>query len=198
MISDLIILAIPFVIAIIIFMIVHYNTKPEREKRQARKETAQNERQKRLDYYHKYQMIDHQSFWIHINGLPVPEMSECEIWECENCLIFYNGYPYVLDYSKLINIEFMSRSEIKRHYLNNASGAIAGGMMLGALGAVLGGGTKTVTEEEYNYFVAITYKSDGEIKNIFFDVTKPRNAAKPFVKRLKTHIDFSDRGAMEL
>ena len=42
----------------------------------------------------------------------------------------------------------------------------------------LGGGTKTITESDKKYILAITYKSDDEIKYILFDVTANKVTAK--------------------
>lgn len=42
----------------------------------------------------------------------------------------------------------------------------------------MGGGTKTITESDKKYILAITYKSDDDIKYILFDVTSNKVAAK--------------------
>ena len=79
---------------------------------------------------------------------------------------------------KIIKAEILDQTQFKKHYLDNATGAIAGGMLLGAAGALLGGGTKTITESDKKYILAITYKSDDEIKYILFDVTANKVTAK--------------------
>jgi hypothetical protein len=187
-----------FLALIIVFVIAICNTPDEKEKRRKKRELKEKEQQTKRDYRQKYHYISCDTMWKHLYGLPIPQMTECEIWECEDCLIFYDNHPYVLKYSQLIKAEFMSRSEVKKHYVDDTTGAIVGAAAFGAIGALLGGGTKTVTEVENSYFVSLTYKSNNEIRYILFDVTNSKVSAKNFVKKIEPHIDRTDTGVTVL
>lgn len=170
----------------------------ERRKRREKKETERREREKRWDLQKKYNMKSCAYGWMHLSGLPIAETAKCDIWECENCLVFYSGRPYVLDYSKLMNIEFLTRSEVRKHYTDDVTGAIAGGLLFGVPGALFCGGTKEITETESSYFVSVTYKSGKEIKNLLFNVTGTEYPAKNFVKKIRKYINYSDRSETRL
>lgn len=170
----------------------------EQEKRRIKKETKEKETEKRLYYSKQYQEISSSLSWVHLYGLPVSELAVCDVWECKNCLVFYCGHPYVLNYSKIINAEYMSQTEVTKHYYDDATGAIAGGLMFGPIGALIGGGTEVDEETKYRYFVRITYKSENGTNDVLFNVTDAQYSAKNFVRTIKKHINYSDRSAVDL
>ena len=95
----------------------------------------------------------------------------------------YYGAPITLFYSKIIKAEILDQTQFKKHYLDNATGAIAGGMLLGAAGALLGGGTKTITESDKNV-TANKVTAKNVIADINYRRTKIVENKKPKEKNL--------------
>nr|DAQ48868.1 MAG TPA: hypothetical protein [Caudoviricetes sp.] len=166
-----------FVALIVVVSIIMYFDDDAREQRKKRKLAQIAEREQEIEFKNKYKCK--KSYTLeHLYGLNIPQGAECGVWICSKRLVMYYGAPITLFYSKIIKAEILDQTQFKKHYLDNATGAIAGGMLLGAAGALLGGGTKTITESDKKYILAITYKSDDEIKYILFDVTANKVTAK--------------------
>lgn len=135
---------------------------------------------------------------IHLHGLPIPEKSKCEIWECEEKLIIYYGSFFLLDYSKIMKIDIFTHSDIEKHYVNNASGAIVGAMLLGPIGALIGGGTKEITNYKNTSFFSITYNSNDEIKYIVFDISSSFASVSKFAEKIRKKVNLKNNSVFEL
>lgn len=179
-----------WIIIVIVTIIAIYNSPEEKEKREKNRENNQIEHDKMVEYMDKYNCEETYLCYEHLYGLNIPEKASCNLWICEECLIIYYGSPIILNYSKIINVEVLNDTQIKKQYVDNTSGAIVGGLALGAIGAIIGGGTKTVTETNKKFFLTITYKSNDEIKCIIFDVTYSKVQAKKFAIDLKHKLNY--------
>ncbi len=169
----------------------YINSLPDKE--QAReKKTAQ----RKLEHSEGYKSTWHG--FVHLSGLPLPQKTECEIWECDEKIIIRHGASFSLNYSQIIDIECISSTEVQKHYVDKTSGAVAGGMLFGVLGAIMFGGTKTIVDTETTYFLTITYSSNGEIKYLIFDVTSKCQNAKNFIKQIRTYTNINAKSSIEL
>lgn len=99
----------------------------------------------------------------HVSGLPLAESSECILHLCNNQIVVETTSEiYKVQQSKIIDMNIKTSKEIQ----NSISGAVGGYMLLGALGAYLGG-----SSTEFHRFFIIVYK-DKEDKQqyISFDM----------------------------
>lgn len=138
------------------------------------------------------------SGFVHLSGLPFAERAKCDIWECDDKLVFYRDTIIALPYSQIISIECISSTEVRTHFVDNTSGAIAGGLLFGVLGAIAFGGTKTIVEKETTYFLTITYQSKGDTKYIIFDAAKNYSTAQALADRIKSYLLSDGKGAIKL
>lgn len=145
---------------------------------------SQVERNKR-----RYGLVDIWDGFVYESGLTLPPKTKCELWECNSKLVIYQNSIFVLEYSKIINVECMSNVEVSKHYVDNASGAIVGGMLFGTVGAILGGGVKTVVDKDVTYYVIITYRSSDGTKYIVFNVTNCYSDGLSFARKIKTYLN---------
>lgn len=185
--------------AVIIFkLIAFFANLYDESKSGHKKAAAEAERRNKSELENQYGLISVERYYKHVCGLPIPENAECELWECNDCLLIYYGNPFILNYSKILSIELLSNTEVKKQYFDNTSGAIAGSLLLGPLGALVGGGKATATDIQTRYFVTVTYKSNDELNYIFFDVTDYRTQAKKFVYKIKSKILANGNNIVEL
>lgn len=119
-------------------------------------------------------------------GLPLVEGVNCVVY-ClrKGIVIESSGQQFTLARDRLIDISVMSKTKIQEQYVPDVGGAVAGGMALGPLGALLGGGADRKTISHTSYFLVITYtNADGKIDYLVFDSTG-RSSYKRFKKEFK-------------
>ena len=121
----------------------------------------------------------------HTAGLPIPPGTECLLSLTESGLAissFSGNFNISID--KLMTITSKTDTEIQKskQYVSSAGGAVAGGMMLGAVGAMIGGKPKekesTVTT--YKNYMAITYKKEDSIDYLLFELSGTPMQVHPF------------------
>lgn len=96
-----------------------------------------------------------------------------------------------LKYNQIIAVDFLSKEEIKRKSRNVGGRAIIGGLLLGQLGAIIGGmsGMKDKQYTDYTFFAVINYKSsNGEIKVLNFQVLDGSMGWNKFLKEINSKI----------
>lgn len=122
----------------------------------------------------------------HQAGLPIAEGTICAIGvEDDRFVISGAGSEFNLNYNKITSIIVNSDVEIQKRYVSSAGGAVAGALMFGAVGAIIGGRTKEKKSVKFEFFMIITYiKDDGDIGYVGFDVTDDVNNAQKKVKSL--------------
>ncbi|MFA9376226.1 MAG: hypothetical protein ACERKZ_05655 [Lachnotalea sp.] len=106
-------------------------------------------------------------------GLPLPEATLCQVYYCDDRIeIDGNGINFILPFDKIQDISIKTNLEITKNYVSSAGGAVAGAVLFGAVGAVIGGRVKTKTDKNITSYLIITYMDDtNEVKYIGFDVT---------------------------
>lgn len=77
-----------------------------------------------------------------------------------------------LEYNKIVNVKCISDKEIIKKNKHTIGRSIAGGLLLGGLGAVVGAasGVGTKKKTEINYYIVINYKSHNDMKAISFKI----------------------------
>lgn len=108
----------------------------------------------------------------HMAGLPIPEGADCSIFLCEDKIIFErNEKSYTLPMTKITDITIKTDTEIQKSYVSSIGGAVAGGILFGPLGAIIGGRTKEKSSKKENQYLIFSYDKDNCIDYISFDVT---------------------------
>lgn len=117
----------------------------------------------------------------HVNGLPIAENLLCEIRSYKDRLEFKAGTTNIkLNREKITDMCIKTNTEIQKQAVSSVGGAVAGGVMFGALGAVIGGRAKNKKVKTTTQYLIITYTGEqGELKYIGFDIkNNPPSAAK--------------------
>lgn len=73
-------------------------------------------------------------------------------------------------YEKLTDISVKTDTEIQKQYVSSVGGAIAGGMVFGPLGAIVGGRAKQKKTAESTYYLIFTYNSNNQICYASFEI----------------------------
>lgn len=122
-------------------------------------------------------------------GLNLPPSVKCKV-HClrSRVVIEANGQEFSLPVEKIVDVSVMSTTEIQKQYVSNVGGAIAGGMLLGPLGAILGGGVRQMAIRKRSKFLIFTYMDTDidETKYIAFDVTKKMSQAQKFKNKFRS------------
>lgn len=122
----------------------------------------------------------------HVSGLPIAENVKCNIFSCpEHYEISVNGNSFTLSKSKVIDVAIKTDVEISKQMVSSVGGAVAGAVVFGPLGAIIGGRAKEKKSKTISNYLIFTYKSDDEIKYIGFDASFSVAMAKEFVKEFQ-------------
>lgn len=122
----------------------------------------------------------------HFNGLPIAEGILTQCYWCTTRVIFEaNGASFNLDFSKITDISIKTDVEIQKQYVSSIGGAVAGGVMFGPLGAMIGGRAKQKSTKQVTQYLIFTYVDNGELKYIAFDCTVNLFKASNFVKEFQ-------------
>ena len=122
----------------------------------------------------------------HVNGLPIPENVLCEVFSYPDRIDFKSGTTEIkLPKEKITDISIKTDTEIQQQLVSSAGGAIAGAMLFGSLGAIIGGWVKTKKVKTTTNYLIITYKSENELKYIGFDIQNNPPSADKLVKEFQ-------------
>lgn len=117
----------------------------------------------------------------HVNGLPLAENLLCEVFSYPDRIEFKAGTTNIkLAREKITDMCLKFDTEIQNQAVSSIGGAIAGGVMFGTLGAIIGGRAKNKKVKTTTQYLIITYTGEqGELKYIGFDIkSNPPSAAK--------------------
>lgn len=104
-----------------------------------------------------------------VYGLPFAEGTYCEILSCGDHYEFIaNGTTVNLEKAKVTDVSIKTDVDVQKQYVSSAGGAVAGAMIAGPLGAMVGGRAKKKETRTYTSYLIFTYVSDGEVKYITF------------------------------
>ena len=121
----------------------------------------------------------------HVNGLPLPENTQCEIRSYANKYEFISGTTnIVLPREKVTDMCIKTDEEIENQIVSSIGGAIVGGALFGTLGAAIGGRAKTKQVKTVTNYLIITYlKNENELTYICFEIPyNPPSFAEQLVK----------------
>lgn len=125
----------------------------------------------------------------HQAGLPLAQDAVCTIfYDADRFQITGAGNTFELSYEKLTDISVKTDTEIQKQYVSSVGGAIAGGMVFGPLGAIVGGRAKQKKTTETTYYLIFTYNSDNQICYTSFEISSNQlGMARTWEKEFKTN-----------
>lgn len=109
---------------------------------------------------------------IHQAGLPLANGIDCLIGYEDGKFNFNgSGNSFNLSFDKITDICIKTNTEIQKQYVSSIGSAVAGGVVFGTLGAIVGGRAKEKKSTTITEYLIFTYLKDGIIDYISFDVT---------------------------
>lgn len=123
----------------------------------------------------------------HVNGLPIAENLLCEISSYVDRIDFKAGTTNIkLSREKITDMCIKTDTEIQKQAVSSVGGAIAGGVMFGPLGAIIGGRAKDKKVKTTTQYLIITYTGEqGELKYIGFDIKNDFLSANKLIKEFR-------------
>lgn len=118
----------------------------------------------------------------HVSGLPIAENMPCTIAKYPDRLEFQSGTTQInLLKEKITDMRIISNTEVQKQYVSSVGGAIGGAVLLGPIGAVIGGRAKVKSIEQDTNYLVITYLKDEELKYIVLDIGNNERQAEVYV-----------------
>lgn len=71
--------------------------------------------------------------------------------------------------NKVTDVSIKSETEINQQYVSSIGGAVAGSMLFGPLGAIIGGRSKKKNIRNTSIYLIFTYIKDNKVNYITFD-----------------------------
>ena len=122
----------------------------------------------------------------HISGLPIVEDTLCEVFSFPDRIDFKAGTTEItLSKNKITDISIKTDTEIQNQAVSSVGGAVAGAMLFGAVGAIIGGRAKDKKVKTVTNYLIITYSNDGDVKFIVFDTKNNPQSADKLVKEFQ-------------
>lgn len=108
----------------------------------------------------------------HQYGLPISTGVTCTVlYDIDKFTFIGGGNTFNLAFNKITDVCIKTDTEIQKHYVSSIGGAVAGGVILGPLGAIVGGRAKEKKTSTSTDYLIFTYLKNGEINYISFNVT---------------------------
>lgn len=107
----------------------------------------------------------------HAGGLPLAPGADCGI-TCVNGRLAIKGGGNTINLSldKVTDVSIQSEAEIRKQYVSSVGGAVAGAVLFGPVGAVIGGRAKQKQTRTVTSYLVITYLKDDQVSVIFFQI----------------------------
>lgn len=166
------------------------NTKRSKERREKRKSHSK-------EYLERYKRTLPNLH--HMDGLPLAQGTPCAANIEDGILeVKGGGTTFRLGLNKITDATVKTETEIQKAYVSSIGGAVAGAVVFGALGAMIGGRAKEKESKVEKFFLIITYlKEDGDIAYISFQADDVFDANK-FANCLMNQLSHSNTKTVEL
>lgn len=122
----------------------------------------------------------------HLYGLPVAKGTLTQtMWCADNKIVFNaDGNTFNLSLDKVTDISVISDVEVQKQAVSSVGGAVGGAILMGPIGAVIGGRVKERDVRTASHYLVFTYTKDEDIENIGFELN---------VAELKKANEFADK-----
>lgn len=133
----------------------------------------------------------------HAGGLPIASGLVCSLFDYTDRIeIIYGQMLFTLSKAKITDVSLKTDVEIQKQYTSSVGGAIGGAVLLGPLGAMIGGRTKKKVSSSVHIYLLFTYYKNGVLQHIGFDATRNRIKANKFVKDFQEAMKTSPRNTI--
>lgn len=179
-------IGILIVLAVIVF-IWHKKVSPKQKAEKREKKAA-----KKAQKQYENSFISNLQY-PHLSGLNLPAGTNCMFRYNESSVVFETGSQrFTMSMQQVMDMSVITLSQMKSQMVSDAGKAVAGGMMFGAVGAMVGGSAKIKNFTAETPCLVITYRSNGEIKQVILDVSSDAWSAKDVAKKA-TQYYFRER-----
>ena len=111
--------------------------------------------------------------------LDLPQGTICKVvYNKDRIMFFASGQEFTLQAAKMLDVSVMTTTEIQKQYVSSIGGAVAGAVLLGPLGAIIGGSASKKTIRNKQKYLVIAYVAGADTKYIVFDVTTSPNIGR--------------------
>lgn len=180
---------IPAIIFFVIGLNLIVKKAKSKEEKQQSKENAKKIMEDKLNTFNA----------IHEAGLPIANGTDCIVkYNADSFIFTGSGNTFNLNINKITDICIKTDKEIQKQYVSSIGGAVAGGMVFGPLGAIVGGRAKKKNIKTINRYLIFTYLKEGNIDYISFDVTNNWTKADNIVNKVKKNNVLAKTKAVEL
>lgn len=133
----------------------------------------------------------------HIEGLPLGESTQCHVSVTPTSLIIDGGgTKFTVNISQIRAAEVKTDVEIANIVHSSAAKGIAGGLLFGPIGLVVGSRATNKVKKTFNYYLIINFvNSNGELSAMMFDggniplqAQRISNSLGKFIKNTKKEI----------
>ena len=123
----------------------------------------------------------------HVNGLPIAEGQLCEVFSYPDRIEFKAGTTNIkLSRERITDMSIVLDTEIQKQVVSSIGGALAGGVMFGTLGTIIGGRAKSKKVKTTTKYLIITYTNkQGGLAYIGFDTKNNPPSANKLVEEFK-------------
>jgi len=151
--------------AVIIFVIIGLFLIVKKSKTKEQKQQLKKEKEKLQKHNETHVKMKH------ILGLPLAENTECIVgFENDRFEFKGGGNSFTLNFNKITAINVLTDTEIQKQYISSVGGAVGGAVLLGPLGAMIGGRAKEKRTTTNTYYLNITYIKDDKITYMSFEI----------------------------
>jgi len=148
---------------------------------------------------------------MHISGLPLAQGAPCSItFDEQEIAIVGGGNEFNLSVKKITDAMVKTETEIQKlaaeqtQYVSSLGGAIAGGLVFGPLGAMIGGRAKKKNVQQRgevkkeDHFLIVTYDKDDEIASVTFELDAALKKAQALAKKCMQSVSNKPAKKIEL
>jgi len=123
----------------------------------------------------------------HTAGLPIAEKTSCSLYYCDERIeIDANGVQFNLDFSKLHDIRIVTSTEIQNQLVSSAGGAVGGGMLFGAFGALIFGRVQKRQIKDVRSYLVFTYSTNSGVDYIAFELAGKNRYANMMINEFNS------------
>ncbi|MFC6333787.1 hypothetical protein ACFP56_14255 [Paenibacillus septentrionalis] len=158
-----------------------------------------NAKKKRQQFYSERGILETSSAH-HLHGLPIAEKSQCVITLYNDRVsIEGGGTTFNILLSQLLAVEIKTDIEIAHQVHSSAAKGIAGGLLFGSVGAVVGSrATSKKVRTVENYLILNFKNSSGEIAAIVFQDDISNGHTRKLIRLLQPMIKTNEQHIVQL
>lgn len=104
----------------------------------------------------------------------------------EELVVEASSQSFHIPDEKLVFVKKMSKTDIIKQYTPNVGGAVAGALIAGPIGALIGGSGSVRTVRLKSKYLVIAYQGEREVQYILFDAVKNPS----MVNKMRNHYKY--------